>query len=456
MIFPTQKSSPELYPYRHGIYFAFFNALNWQVAIGMPTVLFMQQLGANAFQVGLVFAWTYLLTPVQVLSTALLPRYGYKRVTMAGWGARSVCLLVPVGLALLAPAEPVAWMIYAMLGATFVYCFIRALGTSTITTWLYQLVPAEIRGRYWATDQLTAGVAIGGSLICYAILFLVLPPYPAFIILYCVSIGGAAASYYQLKHLRDVEKPKPIGLDRVAQETPRLMLRPSLFRTYLWISVALYASITPISPFGAYYLKTSAKIGTSTVLLLTMLTYLGLIIVNMIMRAHMDRIGTKLFFKLCFLAHVVLAIGWVVFLESDGGQKWLLPGLYLVAGFGSGCWNSANLAYLVKIVPEQERALPVSIHGAVITFAGGCTPVLWGLFLKVPGEFPAVNVPVLEGFFVSLGVVCFALLFLLRQLPEQSGPLELPLQGSWIWRPFRAAANLINLVEGGRDGKPRE
>ncbi len=447
MIFPTKRSSPELYPYRHGIYFAFFNALNWQVAIGMPTVLFMQQLGANAFQVGLVFSWTFLLTPAQVLSTALLSRFGYKRLVMAGWGSRSACLLVPVAIAVLAPEKPVSWMIHAMLGATFVYCLIRALGTSVLTTWFYQLVPAEIRGRYWATDQLTAGVAIGGSLICYAILFVVLPPYPAFIILYLVSIGGAVASYYQLKRLPDAEKPKPIGLDRVAQEAPRLMLRPSLFRTYLWISLALYASITPISPFGAYYLKTTAKMGTASVLILTMLTYLGLIVANLVMRAHMDRIGTKLFFKLCFLAHVAIAVGWIVFLEGDGGQRWMLPVLYLLAGFGSGCWNSANLAYLVKIVPEHERALPVSIHGAIITFASGCTPVIWGLFLKVPGEAPAVNVFVLELFFASLAAICLGLLFLLRKLPEQSGPIELPFQGSWVWRPFRAMANLVNLVE---------
>ena len=42
--------------------------------IGTPTVLFMQQLGANSFQVGLVFAWTFLLTPAQVIATFFLPR----------------------------------------------------------------------------------------------------------------------------------------------------------------------------------------------------------------------------------------------------------------------------------------------------------------------------------------------------------------------------------------------
>ena len=224
MLFPTQKRDTELYPYRHGIYFSYFNALNWQVAIGTPTVLFMQQLGANSFQVGLVFAWTFLLTPAQILSTTLLSRYGYKRLTMAGWGARSVCLLVPVGLSLLAPPTPVPWMINAMVVAMFCYCFLRAVGTSALTIWFYQLVPAELRGRYWTTEQLSAGVAVGLSLLVYALFFSVLPPYAAFILLYLIAVLGALFAYQQLKKLPDVEKPKPISLEKVLTETPRLMI----------------------------------------------------------------------------------------------------------------------------------------------------------------------------------------------------------------------------------------
>ena len=448
MIFPTQARSPEFYPYRHGIYFAFFNALNWQVAIGMPTVLFLQQLGASPFQVGLVFAWTYLLTPLQVLSTVLLAWLGYKRLALAGWGTRNVFLLVPVALAFLAPAKPQPWMIYAMIAATFGYCFIRATSTSVLTTWIYQLVPAGIRGRYWATDQLAGGVAIGGALIGYALLFAFLPVYPAFILAYVVALGGGLGSYHHLKQLPDVERPKPIGLGRVARETPRLMFRPGLFRVYLWLSVALFAAITPISPFGAYYLKTTVQLGTSGVLMLTMLTYVGLIVANVLMRAHLDRVGAKPFFQLCFLTHILIAAGWIGFLGSDGHPLWILPGLYVLMGFGAGCWNSANLAYLAQIVPEHDRALPVSIHGAVITFAGGCTPVLWGLFLNVPGAVPGVNVGVLKLYFISLLVVCAGLLWVQRQLPEHSGHGKLFLAGSWVWRPFRAMANFVNLNEG--------
>ena len=133
MFFITQKNDPELYPYRRGLHFAFFNAFNWQVGVGTPTVLFMEHLGASPAEVGLVYAWTFLLTPAQVLATALLPRWGFKKLTLAGWGARAWFLLVPLALALVAPANRITWAVYAMVTAMFFYSLSRAVGSAAIT-----------------------------------------------------------------------------------------------------------------------------------------------------------------------------------------------------------------------------------------------------------------------------------------------------------------------------------
>ena len=447
MLFPTKKRDPELYPHRHGLQFSFFNALNWQVAIGTPTILFMQQLGADSFQVGLVFAWTFLLTPVQVLATAFLPHVGFKRLTLAGWSARAWCLLVPIGLAIMAPRETVPWMIHAMIVAMFLYSLSRAIGTSALNTWFYQLVPTAIRGRYWATDQILSGVAIVGSLILYAFLFSVLPPYTAFVVQYLIAIGGAWMANREISILPDVERPKMLSLEKIVTETPRLILEPSVFRTYLWLSVPLFVTITPIAPFAAFYLKVTANVSSAYVMLLTMLTYFGLIAANWFMRSRMDRIGAKPFFRVSYLAFGVIAAGWLVFLYSQGRWLIMLPVIYLLQGVASGCWTSANLSYLAKILPEHERALPVSIHGAVITFLGGCSPVVWGLFMKAPGDLPNINVPVFAAFFVVLMVSSLILLTQLRRLPEKTGAVEPLLQGSWLLRPFRGVANLINLIE---------
>src|ERR1044071_6299239 len=100
LLFPTAKSDPELYPFRPGLVFGFFNALTWQIGIGTPMVLFAERLGATPFQVGLAYSFVFLLTPVQIAATALLPRFGFKRLSLGGWSARSVFLAIPIALTL--------------------------------------------------------------------------------------------------------------------------------------------------------------------------------------------------------------------------------------------------------------------------------------------------------------------------------------------------------------------
>jgi hypothetical protein len=171
MAFSNPLRDPGLHPYRQGLYFAFFNALNWQIATATPTVLFMAYLGADSFQTGLVYSWPLLLTPVQVFATVLLPRLGFKRLTMAGWGARSWFLIVPLGLTFLIHDRVAPWMIFAMVAAMFCYSLSRSIGAAAITTWLQGLVPESIRGRYWSTDQIMGGTASVGTLMLCAVCF---------------------------------------------------------------------------------------------------------------------------------------------------------------------------------------------------------------------------------------------------------------------------------------------
>ncbi len=158
-LFPTAKSDPELHPFRPGLVFAFFNALAWQIGIGTPMVLFCEQLGATPLQVGLAYSFVFLLTPVQIVSTALLPRYGFKAVMLGGWRTRSVFLAVPAVLALLALGGPQSWMIHALVGSVFGFCFFRSIGAASGVEWFYAILPANLRGRYWANDQLASAIA---------------------------------------------------------------------------------------------------------------------------------------------------------------------------------------------------------------------------------------------------------------------------------------------------------
>lgn len=440
------RLEPELRPHRHGLYFAFFNALNWQVGAGTPTVLFMEQLGATSAEVGLVYGWIFLLTPVQVLSTVLLPRYGFKKLTLAGWGARGWFLLVPFGIALWAPTHPASWMVPAMIMAMFGYSLSRAVGAAAITTWLYALIPESVRGRYWATDQMLSGVAGVGTLVVCAGIFAVLPPYASFAIQYLIAMTGAWMAFRFLDKLPDVERPRTLDLDEVARRTPQLMTHPGDFRTYLWVAVGYFVLTTPVIPFAAYYLRATTGLTTSHIFVFTMLQYLGVIAGNAYMRPRIDALGSRPFFRLALWSYVLIAAAWWLFLQFGGGLRLILPVLYFLLGVGSGVWTATNINHLARILPAEDRALPIALHSALTAFLGGLSPVVWGLFLGRGGT-GAVDAGSFQLFFIVVLAGVLALLPVVARLRERGGPVEPLLGGSWLLRPFRGITYLVNLVD---------
>jgi MFS family permease len=440
---------PGLHPYRQGLYFAFFNALNWQIATATPTVLFMAWLGADSFQTGLVYGWPLLLTPVQVFATVLLPRLGFKRLTLAGWGARSWFLLVPLGLSLLLrDRAPAAWMIHAVVAAMFFYSLSRSVGAAAITTWLQGLVPDAVRGRYWSTDQIMGGVASVGALVLCAVCFAGLPLSWAFCVLYTFSIGGAWLAFRCLRALPDIERPTVMSLGTIWRETPRHLFGPGAFRPYLWLAVLFFVVTTPLVPFGAFYLKTVAGIAPSAIMGYTILQYAGVIAGNWFMRSRIDRTGNKPFFRLIFGLFAAVAAGWLACLHWVAATPVLMPLLYVLLGAGAGMFTAANVSYLSKILPPAERALPVSLHSAISYFTGGLAPVVWGLVLK-HGDGTALDLAALRWFFAFTLAGALLLVGLVGRLQEKEGAADPLLEIGWLFRPFRVVGSLIRLAEPG-------
>ncbi|MFZ5495298.1 MAG: hypothetical protein ACOZE5_08170 [Verrucomicrobiota bacterium] len=444
------QRDPALRPYRQGLYFAFFNAMNWQIATATPTVLFMAWLGADSFQTGLVYGWPLMLTPVQVLATALLPRLGFKRLTLAGWGARSWFLLVPLGIAVSAPTPPPLWMICAMVAAMFCYSLSRSLGAAAITTWLQGLVPAAVRGRYWSTDQIMGGTASIATLLLCAATFTWLPAPTAFALQYAFSITGAWLAFRCLRTLPDIERPTVMGLDTIRKETPRHLFAAGPFRSYLWLAVLYHVVTTPLVPFGAYFLKVEAGITPAVIMGCTIVQYAGVITGNWFMRSRIDRTGARPFFRASFALCGFVAAGWLAGLHWRPVLPWLLPLLYFALGAGLGVFTAANVSYLAKILPEAERALPVSLHGALCYFIGGFAPIAWGLVLKDGGPVPSVNLVAFQAFFVFTLAGAALLVLLANRLRESPGHVDPLLEGDWLFRPFRIVASLVRLAEPSR------
>ena len=444
-IIPTQKSDPVLYPYRWGLVFGFFNALTWQVAISTPMVLFIQWLGGSPVQVGLAYSFIYILTPVQIISTALLPRHGFRKVMLSGWAARGVFVAIPVGLTFLAPQFPGAWAANTLVGCVFFFSLLRAIGQCAFAPWIYALMPGDACGRYFAADQYVSGIGGALTLLVCVGLFAWLPVQQALFAAYAIALTGSVASYFSLRKMPDGQKPAEMSIMTIVRDTPRHLFRPSLFREYLWLSVFFAIIVTPVPPFSAYYLKVGPHLTAGKIMALEVCRYLGVILAAGLMQTRIEKQGARPFLVAAALAHAVIAVYWWFALRGNWTGLAGLGTAYFLVGAGTAAVIAANLNYLAKITPVENRTLMVSVHAAAIACIGGFSPMVWGFFLK-SGAGAAMSVTGFQWFFVSLFVGSLLLAWRIAQLPEQtSGGGSVLDLGSVILRPFRAMPYLGNL-----------
>lgn len=450
-LIPTAKSDPELAPCLPGLKFGFFNAMTWQIAIGTPMVLFAEELGASPFQVGLAYSFIFLLSPLQILATALLSRYGYRTVILGGWATRTVFLVVPVWLAVVVPrwgVEP--WMSSALVGSVFGFSFCRSIGAVAIMPWLYAIVPEQARGRYFGSDQFFSGIAGVGTLLACTALFALLEVYTALLLQYGLAILGSYLSFVALRQLPTAPNPAPVKLGQLLADTPRLMFRRSPFRHYLWLAVWFAVMATPVPPFLAYYLKVVPQLDPGQIMGFEVLRYLGVIAAAAVIRRRIDHTGARPFFLLCMVLYVGFGVFWWSYLQGAmTGLVWVYAA-YFVLGLSAASWTIANLNYLAQVVDEKNRALMTAVFGAVTACCGGISPVLWGLVLKTegPAGSSGMDVSMFQVFFLIVLASVVLLSSLMARLPEDKGhPVESLIIGNAVLKPFRAATYLVHLID---------
>jgi hypothetical protein len=407
-----------LRPFRAGLAFGAFNGLTWMVALGTPMVLFAEALHASALQVGLASSFVFLVLPVQVLATAALPRLGYKRQMVAGWWARALFLLVPLGLALAAPDAPAPWMASAFVASVLGFCLLRAVGTAAHLPWMAAILPVEVRGRFFATDHaVTSTVGVGTLLLC-ATLFVRFPGWSAFALVYGLSLVGSALAVACLLRLPDADAPQTIALRTLPREALRLCREPGPFRFYLGLALLGWSANAGLGPFVAYYLKVEG-LSESRILAYTAAQFAGQIAAGTSIRVAIDRHPLRLFFQLACAGFVGLALFWLAVVLRGGAPAPAVAAAFFAFGAAAGVSNAAHFTLLPGLSPESGRAVSMAVFTSVLGFVAGLAPIAWGLVLKVPGPAPAIRLGPFAAFFAVCALANALLVVLYRRLPER-------------------------------------
>lgn len=434
---PSTTSIRSIWQLRAGFCFGATNAATWVIALGSPLVLLLEALRASAFQVGLAYSFVFMLAPIQVLSTALIPKLGFRRQVALAWAARGIFLAVPIAIAISAPVEPAPWMPSLVVAAIFFFCLFRAIGSSCYVPWIYALLPDHLRGRYFSTDSLLASTTGMTTLLFCAWINATAAPFTAFAWQFSVAATGAAAAVFFLTRIPDAPAPKTISLKKLGRQVPQLITEPGKFRHFLALCLVAAALTAPFAPFAVYFLKVESNLSDSKILVFTALQYGGAILGSSIARSWIDRLGTRPFHSVALLLNVLIFSLWILYIS---GSDWIQPMIgatFLLAGIAQASWFAGQMKYLPQLSADEDRPVAVSTLTSIIGLVAGSTPILWGLLLKSADGLPGVNRTMFLAFFVIAIVGQMLLLPKFLKLKEHNPSAEPIHVSPWLSRPFR-------------------
>ncbi|MDG2305770.1 MAG: hypothetical protein P8R42_14230 [Candidatus Binatia bacterium] len=415
---PRENVVPSLRPFRPGFWFGGFNGVTWMISLGTPMVLLAQHLGASAFQVGLASSFVFLLLPIQIVATAALPSLGFKRQMVLAWLVRTVFLVIPLGLVWVEFDAPQPWMPALLVTSVFGFCVCRAFGTAAHLPWMAAILPLELRGKFFATDQAITSVVGVGTLLTCAALFASLSARTAFGIVYLAAAMGAVLAVWNLSRLPSAPAPAALPLRAMAGHALELCMSPGRFRHYLLLMLTGSFVTSSLVAFTVYYLKTVRGLPSSEILLFTAAQFGGQIFGTASIRHQIDHVPLRRFFQIAVAMVAVVDLFWLALLNGvDGLVPWLGVA-YFIFGMGVAMTNVTHATYLPELSPEKDRPITIAVFTAALGLLAGLAPMLWGLALKNSGPVPGMNV---DHFLLFFGVgitLSLSLLVLFSRLPD--------------------------------------
>ncbi len=378
---------PAVYPpgLHNSFLFTVFNALSYQIVLGSPMILYAKALGASATVLGLIAGMMPLLVISQIPAANYIPRMGFKRFVLAGWGTRVMFIfgmaVVPLVSAFMSSRTQIVLLLLLLFG----FNLSRGISSCAWLPWITALIPASMRGKYLATD---AGMQNAASCVTFLVAAgcLVGEPRPwQFGVLFLFSAITGAISLFFLNHMPDAPVPEDARQASKGRVPWLAMATYDPFKRLLMAVVGYAVAYGGISTFTVTFLRVHGM-SEGKILLVSSMAFIGGLSSLWLMAARFDRTGSKPVLTTCFIAWTFVLLGW---LALSGGVMpitlWSVLLLQFLMGLLAALVQMSNTRLAMSVIPEMGRNHFFAIYSVTANLTLGVAPILWGLLLDAVG-----------------------------------------------------------------------
>lgn len=385
-------------------------------------------LSATALQVGILAALPVSANIAQLLGSLILERFGHRRRLCVIWVTVARLFWVPILLLPLplfaAWADTRIWLLIAFVGLSSLH---GSMSGVAWLGWMSDLVPVNIRGRFFARRNMVAASAgmittlAGGALINhwstqhgrkhplgYTLLFAI------GLVLGLISSGFLARIPDPAPQARAEDAAK-LTWGQLTQP-----LRDANFRTLL-LYVCAFMFVTQMAgPFYAVYMIEDLNVDFSTLTLLITFATLASLFMLRIWGPISDQLGNKPILMVAGFAHALIPLVWVVAQDEIYYEALVLA--HVLSGMFHAAILLAHLNILMKLAPAEGRSFYIACFNSLIGLSVAAAPIFGGFLLErmagLSFEIGGWTLSNLHLIFLLSGALQLGVLLLLARLHE--------------------------------------
>jgi MFS family permease len=354
---------------------------------GTPLTLYAKQLGATPFQFGLLAALPFLASILQLPASLVIEATGQrKRIFLLGhylqrflWFIIAVAplwILNKGGLLHARLAMSVfLWLMFIMYAG-------GAIGGPAWVTWMADLVPDRIRGKYFSRRrQFGMFTAVPAAWIVGWLLDTQPSANPFSIMRWCSGVFIIAAMFgvmdiHMFQYVPDIPKRPQKGMELI-----RALRQPLNDKRFLWFAGfvgTLFFAMSFMGQFVTLYVmdeaaKSGGHMNRTAQMMLIVTPYVAQLLCLGLWGHTADRMGKKPLLVVAALGLVPVGFGWCVLTEST---VWVG---YILSAVGAALWAAVEIANFNIVLEMSETpdaggtgggSSYVAVNSVIVNIAG--------------------------------------------------------------------------------------
>jgi MFS family permease len=435
--------------------FNVFNALSWSFLIGNVITLFAMRLDFSATELGILNALMYAAFFFLPLGKVLVRRFSIIRIFSAAWIGRAVGMIPLLFIPVLLEAGYRGAVKYLLLIGVLLFHAARGIGMVGNNPVLSAMAAGPDRGSFMTQIQ-AVNSAVG--MFCGFAIALALgddPPAWVYAVLMAVGIGTGITSGIVMRGLPEPPSEpegKGIGLPALMKSA----LANASMRSFIVI-LFIVALVSGVSrAFIIVYSKDPSVFqqGAGMVSFYSVFGGLGVLVIQLLIKFLIDRIGAKPIFIVCsiiglagMLLLVFIPLGLTTGAANPGVEVVLLLSfLFFILNFGFLGAEGIAQTYFLNLVPEEKMLDMGILYFFIFGAAGVCGSFLAGLFLDMLVAFGFSKFTAFKALYIILIALTIAVVFLQRKLvPLGALPFKNAIEVIFSFRDLRAISLLDRL-----------